>query len=217
MSATTADDVYARLRRMLSNAELVPGQRVSQSKLARQIGCSTLPVLEAMRRLESERLLTKEPRKMARVRALSDRELEGLYLVREALESVTARLCAERISRADADRLIELGERYKAAATALDHDACDALELAIHGHIARCAECPLLAEELDRLLLVERTAVTRPGQVRVSAEALPHLHTALIRAVVDGDADSAEYLMRRHIRAGWEAGPCGNTRSAAVS
>ena len=46
---------------------------------------STVPVVEAMRRLESEGLLVKQARKMAKVRELSATDPEGLYLLREGL------------------------------------------------------------------------------------------------------------------------------------
>ena len=63
--STTAEHAYQSLRRMVVKGELAAGQRVSQLRVARQLGCSTVPVVEALRRLESEGVLVKEPRKMA--------------------------------------------------------------------------------------------------------------------------------------------------------
>ena len=68
---TTSGTAYAAIRRMLLDGLLAPGVTVSQLELSRKLGCSAQPVLEAMRRLESERLFVKQPRKMARVRELS--------------------------------------------------------------------------------------------------------------------------------------------------
>lgn len=67
MSSSTFDQAYQGIRQIFVRGEFEPGQRVSQSKLARQLGCSTVPVVEAMRRLESEGLLVKQARKMAKV------------------------------------------------------------------------------------------------------------------------------------------------------
>lgn len=200
MSDSTSDQAYEGIRQMFVRREFQPGQRVSQSKLARQLGCSTVPVVEAMRRLESEGLLVKQARKMAKVRELSAADLEGLYLLREGLEAITARLSAQRIDDDQAAELRELSQAYEAAwkTERLETDA----DIEIHRHIARCAGCALLSEELDRLLLIERTA----GRAIHDASSRPghaHIHRALVQAIIDRDNDSAEYLMKKHIQNGY--------------
>jgi len=225
MTPTTSDQAYTNIRSMLTGGQLLPGHRVSQSKLARQLGCSTLPILEAMRRLESEGLLVKQPRKMARVRELSADDLEGLYLLREGLEAVTARLCAQRISDVKSRQLEELAEHHEKQARLLEEMAqqkeIDPKELeeglererhgdmAIHQHIAQCARSPLLSGEFDRLMLLEQTV----GRLSlpIVQEIIHHhqlqqqfVHRALVQAITDHDADSAEYLMRKHIQQGYQ-------------
>ena len=58
MSSSTFDQAYQGIRQMFVRGEFQPGQRVSQSKLARQLGCSTVPVVEAMRRCDLVHLAT---------------------------------------------------------------------------------------------------------------------------------------------------------------
>lgn len=200
MSTTTSDQAYQGIRRMLMQRELQPGERVSQSKLARQLGCSTVPVVEAMRRLESEGLFTKHPRKMATVRQLSPADLEGLYLLREGLEAITARLCAQRIGDVQVQKLEEFSRGYETA-WETEHLEAEA-DVAIHRYIASCAGCPLLVEELDRLMLIERTA-GRFGPSATIRSGHVHIHRAVVKAIIDRDADSAEYLMKKHIQNGY--------------
>ena len=201
MNTTTSTHAYQGIRQMLTRGELAPGQRVSQSKLARQLGCSTVPVVEAMRRLESEGLLVKQPRKMAKVRELSSADLEGLYLLREGLEAVTSRLCAMRISDEQIRRLQELASAYETGweQNQREHES----DIAIHRHIAECAGCPLLVAELERLMLIERTA-GRMMQNSKRQAGQAYVHRAVVQAIADGDADSAEYLMKKHIQNGYE-------------
>lgn len=45
---SSADVAYRKLSQMLSGGELVPGQRLSQSRLGRQLGCSPMPVVQAI-------------------------------------------------------------------------------------------------------------------------------------------------------------------------
>ena len=201
-STTTADQAYQKLRDLLIDGELRPGQKVAQLKLARRFQCSPAPVVEAMRRLESEGLLVKQPRKMATVRKLSMADLEGLYMVREGLETVTARLCALRISESQIKTLQQLNKSYEAAMVIRDHSESGRLDITIHKLIAQAAQCPLLAEELDRLLLIECTA----GQSSKNSykQSTRNAHRALIRAIADRDEDSAQYLMKKHIQSGYQ-------------
>ncbi len=199
---TTADHAYLKLRDLLISGELKPGQKVAQLKLARLFQCSPAPVVEAMRRLESEGLLVKQPRKMATVRMLSAADLEGLYMLREGIETITAKLCALRIDATQIKTLKQLNASYESAMAVPDHHDIIRLDIAIHKLIAQASGCPLLAEELDRMLLIERTA----GQSHQSnyQENMRNAHRALIRAIVDRDEDSAQYLMKKHIQSGYQ-------------
>ena len=138
MRSSTSDQAYQGIRQTFVRGEFQPGQRVSQGKLARQLGCSTVPVVEAMRRLESEGLLVKQARKMAKVRELSATDLEGLYLLREGLEAITARLSAQRITNEQTAELRELSQAYETT-WQTEHLEVDA-DIVIHRHIARCAD-----------------------------------------------------------------------------
>jgi len=202
-SADSASELaYRGIRKLLANGEFVPGQRLSQSELARQLGCNPMPVVEALRRLESEGLLVKQARKQARVRELSTDDLEGLYLLREAIESVTARLAAQRATPEEALALGELAAQSEQAWETQQDDG--KADTALHRHIAKCARCPLLLDELDRFLLIERAA-GRQRNTRMERLGSPHCHRALVQAIIDRDADSAEYLMKKHLRHTYEA------------
>jgi DNA-binding GntR family transcriptional regulator len=197
---TTSERVYLEIRDLLGTGDLTPGRRVAQSDLAKQLGCSTIPVIEALRRLESEGLLRKKPRRMATVRALSPRDWEGLYYARIGLETVAARFCAQRISEPDLARLVEIEQRLIEAAKADDRVGICRLESELHGLIAAAADCALIEEELNRLMLIERTAGC--WDIPTRREDLMVAHRALIQAITDQDAESAEYFMRKHIENG---------------
>jgi len=201
MTVSASDVAYLGIRQMLAKGELLPGQRLSQSRLARQLQCSPMPVVEAMRRLESEGLLDKQPRKQARVRKLSRGDLDGLYLLREAVETVIARLAAERITPEESRKLEELSRAYEHAWEVTHHES--EADIAIHRHIAECARCSLLRGELERFRLIELTAGRhlRPNMPRTGH---PRIHRALVQAIVDHDAVSAEYLMKKHIQHGYD-------------
>src|SRR6266700_3896832 len=88
--ASLAAEAYTFVKQRILRGELVMGQAISRRKLATELGMSFLPVSEALLRLEFEGLLESRPRAGTRVRIPSREDVEGNYVVREALETQAA-------------------------------------------------------------------------------------------------------------------------------
>ena len=97
--------VYLELRRRILHAELPPASAINQEQLAAQLGVSTTPLREALRRLESEGLVLPMAHREAVVSPLDPVELEAIYEVREHLDPLAAALAAERHTEAEADEI----------------------------------------------------------------------------------------------------------------
>jgi DNA-binding GntR family transcriptional regulator len=93
-----AAEAYATVRDRIIRGELAIGQVISRRKLAAELGMSFLPITEALIRLENEGLLESRPRAGTRVKVPTRQDVEGHYVMREALESQAAMLFAERPS-----------------------------------------------------------------------------------------------------------------------
>ena len=72
------DDVYQRVRNAILDGELAPGAVMSQVALAEELGISRTPLREALRMLQSERLVEAEPNRRVRVAPMSPRDMEEL-------------------------------------------------------------------------------------------------------------------------------------------
>jgi DNA-binding GntR family transcriptional regulator len=81
------EDVYARVREAILDGELAPGAVMSQVAVAGELGISRTPLREALRMLQSERLVEAEPNRRVRVAPMSAADLEELCIVRIALEA----------------------------------------------------------------------------------------------------------------------------------
>ena len=86
---------------MIAEGELSPGQRILQEKLARGMGVSRTPLVNALRRLAQERLVEWVSRRGIYVKRFSLREMAQLFEVREGLEPIAARLAATQIAPAE--------------------------------------------------------------------------------------------------------------------
>jgi DNA-binding GntR family transcriptional regulator len=99
------DDVYDRVRNAILDGELAPGAVMSQVALAEELGISRTPLREALRMLQSERLVEAEPNRRVRVAPMSPADLEELYVVRVTLEAEALRLSVPRMTPEDLARL----------------------------------------------------------------------------------------------------------------
>src|SRR5690554_2890379 len=105
---TLAERVFQQLQDAIVRGELAPGSKITEPGLSRTYGISRGPLREAMRRLEAHRLIERVPHVGARVVQLSMQELLELFDVREALESMAARLAAEHMTAEEIAGLREL-------------------------------------------------------------------------------------------------------------
>ena len=88
--------VYDVLKEMIADRRFTPGSYINVEKLSQELGVSRTPIWEAVRRLEQEGIVIHTPHKGVRVRELTRKMALDLYEVRENMESLAARLAAER-------------------------------------------------------------------------------------------------------------------------
>lgn len=107
---TVSARVEHQLRHAILDGRLRPGQRVRQEELAKELGTSRIPVREALRKLESEGLVTIVPHVGARVARLDFAEHNELYLLREAVEPMVLEHSVPRLTDDTLSQLRELSE-----------------------------------------------------------------------------------------------------------
>jgi DNA-binding GntR family transcriptional regulator len=82
---------YGLLRRAIIDGELLPGARLSQEELVRDMGIGRTPLRGALRMLMAERLVLGEPNRQVRVAPLSAEEARETALLLATLETTAAR------------------------------------------------------------------------------------------------------------------------------
>ncbi|MFQ5942877.1 MAG: GntR family transcriptional regulator [Anaerolineales bacterium] len=110
---TAQESVPDRIRYLILSRTLVPGQRLVQSELAKQLGVSRTPIREALHRLESDGLVKLSPHKGASVADLSISDLKDIYSIRIAIEGYGAYLAAQNVTDPDLIQLEELMRRMR--------------------------------------------------------------------------------------------------------
>ena len=110
------DLVAVLIRELIITGELAPGKQLRQRDLALRFAVSQTPVREAMRRLESEGLLTCDTHRGFTVAAPEGGRTEENFQIRAALESLGASLAARKIDAAGLARLRGLNGRMRVLA-----------------------------------------------------------------------------------------------------
>lgn len=197
------DEVVERLETAILTGELPAGSKISEQIIADAFGISRAPLREAIRRLEGRRLVQRTPYVGAHVVNLSPEDVLEIFLVREALEGMAARLAAENFTAEEIAGLRKVinphgefgpadAEHYQKSPDLDFH-----YRIAIGSRNARLLE--LLYGDLYHLLRMYRYRSTqRPGRLqRGLAE-----HQAIFNAIAARDPDAAEQAMRVHLRNG---------------
>jgi len=195
-----AGEAYASVRERIVRGELAIGQVISRRKIAAELGMSFLPVTEALIRLENEGLLESRPRAGTRVRVPTRQDVEGHYVVREALEVQAAMLFSERAQREERSELMKLARRVDALSAQSDGDrfVYAALHEKLHQQIAEFARCPALTAAISRTSAIASTWLCA---TRASSRANPPTHHQdLMKVLVSGSTAAASEAMREHIR-----------------
>lgn len=109
------DVIFNTLRDAIVTGDLKPGERLMEVELAEKMGVSRTPVREAIRRLETEGLVTMTPRKGTHVAELSIKDIIDVLEVRAALDGLATELAARNIKQEHLRQLDNIHKQYTAA------------------------------------------------------------------------------------------------------
>jgi GntR family transcriptional regulator, rspAB operon transcriptional repressor len=206
-SPSLSNKAYLLVRERILRGELRPGEVLSGRRLAEEFDMSLLPISQALRQLESEKLVESRPRAGTRVRIPQPEEVRGRCIVREALETQSARLCNMRATMKERLELLraakQLDTLYKRFGRENDPDLQYVVHtdhFALHMQIAEYAHCPELKEAIEvNQVLIYNWFFDVAAERRVLP---PGFHIRLLQAVTGPDPMVAAEAMRAHVQYG---------------
>jgi DNA-binding GntR family transcriptional regulator len=196
-----------RIREAIMLGKLPPGTPLSRRRLAEELAVSTVPVTQALQRLEAEGLVECQPRAGTRVRIATASEIHGNYVLSEALETHSARLFAESAQPKFRKRLVNSARKLDAAYIALARTgnrraarqgAVERLHMSFHMLIAEATAVPILIHEIERSrVLLFNWLFSQSAEF---TELPARWHRDLAAVLVEGTPDEAAEAMRYHVR-----------------
>ena len=199
--ATLADQVYESLRHAIIHGHLSPGSRLNQIDTARNLNVSQRTVREALAKLISEGLVSREPYKEFRVVGLSVEEMEEILHMRVLLEGWAMELAACEISPDELNQMRELLAQMEASSGPESVITLQGINSDFHWiAINACKKISLI--QMLKLLwdlmlpysLVEEVTENYAEQTRKTQIS----HRQLIEALESRNAHAARKILIRH-------------------
>jgi DNA-binding GntR family transcriptional regulator len=192
------DQVKEFVIEAIMSGEYQPGDRVIASSLAKRLGVSQAPVREAIRDLVLLGFLETEPFRGTSVRSFTPKELYEVYTVRAALESLAARLAAERLTDEHVQTLRRTLEEMIHAAQKQDEAGMVRLDNQFHETVLQISDNQLLYQLWQTLQFGCWTIVTARSS-SYDLEELARRHEALLQALETREPHKAAVAMQHHI------------------
>ena len=189
--------VYDILKEMIADQRFLPGSSLNVEKLTQELGVSRTPIWEAIRRLEQEGIVAHTPHKGVRVVELTRKMALELYEVRETMESLAARLGAERAKQALVNRMKKILTEQHTVVKNEDAVAYSRTDHDFHQIIYEACGNDLLKDLLEGL---------RYRTLPLAFKLSPHFaefynyHQQIVTAFENKDGVAAEAAMRQHNR-----------------
>ena len=199
--ASLHEEVATRLRSMVFERQLMPGQWIDELALARDWQISRTPLREALKVLAAEGLVTPVPRQGCKVTELSEDDADELFPVMALLEGRCAFEAVRKAKPADVKALRKLHDVLERHAAANNIDGYYRANHDFHTKVQALADNRWLdraTNDLRRFVrLLRGRQLNWPGRVQASIDE----HRLLMNAVEQRDAARAERLMHDHLMA----------------
>ena len=194
-------DAYGLILEAIDIGQYRPGDRLVESELAERFGVSRTPIREALQRLETQSLLTRDGRSLI-VASLDHNQLAELYAVRTELEGLAARLAARHAAPEEIKVLSDMVAEDRALLG--NPDALARANKRFHKQIHLASHNRFLVQQLD--LVYRSMALMATTSLAVEGRDVDTLdeHERIVGAIAERDGDTAYEALRDHISRAFE-------------
>lgn len=197
-----AKDAYTLILDAIEGGLYKPGDRLVESELADRFGVSRTPVREALQRLETQAMLSRDGRSLI-VASLDHNQLAELYAVRTELEGLAARLAARHATDEEVRVLRSMVVEDRALLGG-DPRALSRANKRFHKQIHLASHNRFLVQQLDlvhrSMALMTNTSFAAEGR---DGPALTE-HNTIVAAIEARDGDAAYAALKAHISKAYE-------------
>lgn len=194
------DRIVQSLADDIVGGRLTPGTKLDAQSMAERFGVSRTPIRETFGHLSAMGLVTHRPNRGVIVSTMHPEALSDLYEAMAELEAALARLATLRMNREQRERLEQIHRESVHLVRDGSTEAYSRFNQEFHDLIFEAAQSSQLQDlavaTRGRLAPFRRAQFRVPNRISKSWEE----HDAIVRAILEGDANSVGRLMRLHVQ-----------------
>ncbi|MDI7259103.1 MAG: GntR family transcriptional regulator [Thermodesulfobacteriota bacterium] len=201
-SRPTINHITSELRQQIIAREISPGGKLSENLLSQKWKVSRTPIREALRRLESEGLVSSLHYKGFVVNSISIEDVEEIYTIKMSLEGLAGRLATPIISK-DPEKMKTLQSFYKQMkhlATKMDVEDYNKVNIEFHISIWHWCGNPWLIRILDNLSSQLNRFIVQALHVPRRMERSVKEHRRILEAFKKGNPRAVEKALADHFK-----------------
>ena len=201
--ALPVDVAFRKIKEMMYHHEIVPGQKLLYQELAKKLGMSITPIIQALNRLQLLNIVYSERNKGYYVGETDPVEANELFTAREAFETFLVPAIIKNLTdKKLCDLEKALKEHVKAASVPEYRRILMIKDTNFHLHMIKIAENKVMYNLskmiFEQIYLKYRPEYMREERIREAAEE----HSALLEALREKDARKIRRLIKQHIKNG---------------
>lgn len=189
------DLVYEQIGNMLSNRDLIPGEKINRKELAELLGVSQTPVNEAIQRFTNEGMIEQKDRQGFYVKIFTDEDMKNLFAVRAGLEGVAVRLCIEKMESGCLDDILTIFDDFELPLSEKEYTRYRTADSNFHVKILMSSDNSIITDFIKNFDFILKCY--QKGLIRQPDETLKE-HLDIIAAIKKGDAAEAQNLIMEH-------------------
>ncbi|QHT45628.1 GntR family transcriptional regulator [Bacillus sp. SB49] len=200
--SSSEERAYEKVKRAIMLKRLVPGQRITEDWVSKELNMSRTPIRAAFKRLESEKLIELVPNKGAIVYKPSNKELRDVFELRIVLETYAARLAVPKLDDAHLEQLEILLSDELETYKSKNFEEFLRVNGLIHTFLSEVSGNEFLLQEVDKLnqwsdcylILRDEFYSTPMNEVKSIPE-----HRVIFEHLQERDSEAAETAIRNHL------------------
>lgn len=192
-------EAYMGIRRMFFLNEIIPGQKISYGDLAKRLGMSTTPVIQALKRLEFQGLVRHEPNRGYYTEEISLKEITEIYEFRELIEASLLPATIARMDRRGLKRLKKALDNHLQAVRDIYLKERLLKDMEFHMTLAELSGCSIQIKTLKSLF--DLLYLKYRGNILfvTPMDTVDSEHIKIYEFIARGDLEKADQILRQHI------------------
>jgi len=192
-------EAYMGIRKMFFLNEIIPGQKISYGDLAKRLGMSTTPIIQALKRLEYQGLVRHEPNRGYYTENTSLKEIKEIYEFRELIEISLLPKIIQRIDKQGLKKLKKALDNHLEAVRDIYLKDRLLKDMEFHLVLAELSGCNIQINTLKSLF--DLLYLKYRGNILfvTPMDTVDSEHSKLYDYIATGNLSGATQILKQHI------------------